>query len=268
MPTDEAVSRQLRPHHFLILSLLVALGGCEAPSAPPNAPAVVTRLLDLLHDPDPDVRKTAALSLGKIAPADAAGGLVEGLRDTDPTVRQFSAWALGKLGQGVLEETGIALARRLDDPAPAVKVAAAHAVGLTGWTDRILDVLIELLGRPEETTRQAVVHSLAWLEAPPAYSALIGALSDESPRVRQGALAALGELADARSLPLFQDRLLHDPDQGVRSEAAFRLGKFGDSTVIPALRSAADKDAHPDVRRWASWAMSQLNPAGDSDSGT
>ena len=257
-----------RVRYILVLSFLITLGGCEAPSAPPNAPAVVTRLLDLLHDPDPDVRKTAALSLGKIAPADAAKGLVESLRDTDPTVRQFSAWALGRLGQEVPEEPGIALARRLDDPVPAVKIAAAHAVGLTGWTDRILDVLIELLDQPEEATRQAVVHSLAWLEAPPAYSALIGALRDESPRVRQGALAALGELADTRSLPLFQDRLLRDPDPGVRSEAAFRLGKFGDSTVLPALRSAADNDAHPDVRRWASWAMSQLNPVGDSDSGT
>ena len=89
-------------------------------------------------------------------------------------------------------------------------------------------------------------------------SALVQALSDPDAGVRQGAIAALGELADVRALPVIRDRLLKDPDGGVRSEAAFRLGKFGDRTVVPALRSAAAGDADAGVRRWATWAVQQI----------
>ncbi|MFM8541431.1 MAG: HEAT repeat domain-containing protein, partial [Nitrospira sp.] len=50
-----------------------------------------------------------------------------------------------------------------------------------------------------------------------------------------------------------------DSDAGVRGEAAYRLGKFGDQTVVAALHTAALSDPDPVVRRWASWALDQIN---------
>jgi HEAT repeat protein len=63
---------------------------------------------------------------------------------------------------------------------------------------------------------------------------------------------------DPRALPAIRERLAKDVDAGVRGEAAYRLGKFGDRTVMPALETAAENDPDPIVRRWAAWALEQI----------
>jgi HEAT repeat protein len=68
-------------------------------------------------------------------------------------------------------------------------------------------------------------------------------------------------MVDPRSLPAIRERLLKDADAGVRGEAAYRLGKFGDRTIIPALQSASAHDRDASVRRWASWALEQISSA-------
>ncbi len=85
------------------------------------------------------------------------------------------------------------------------------------------------------------------------------------PNLWQGAVAALGELANRKALPLFRSRLLQDPDAGVRSEAAFRLGKLGTAQEIPPLRSAATQDSHPMARIWAEGAVHALTQFADFD---
>ncbi|MCH6557260.1 MAG: HEAT repeat domain-containing protein [Nitrospirae bacterium] len=263
---QSAVLRALQTPSGAALLLCTVIAGCEAGSMQPDPASVVPRLAELLEDHDSEVRKTAALSLGKIARAESAAILVEHLNDPDPSVRQTSAWALGNLGEVALDQAGLALASKLDDPSPAVKFAAAHALGLIGSTQVIIELVTERLRYSDVHTRRAAVQALAWLEAASAFPTLIQALSDQDARVRQGAVSALGELADLRALSSFQDLLLKDPDVGVRSEAAYRLGKLGDLTVLPALRSAAAHDRDPGVRRWALWALDQITPESDSDS--
>ena len=246
----------------LLLANSLALAGCvrDGSSDPPDI--VVSRLAMLLKDPDADVRRTAALSLGKIALPETAEALIASLTDADPIVRQYSAWALGNLGDTAIDQAGPALVERLGDSSPAVKTAAALALGnlmgTSGGTQAIVELLTEALRNHDTTTRRAAVLALTWLEAPSAYPSLIEALGDRDALVRQGALAALGELADVRTLPVMRDRLLRDPDPGVRSEAAFRLGKVGDDSVLSVLRLISLKDESQEVRRWASWAMSSI----------
>ena len=255
------------PHSVISLLLVGLIAGCVAEVLPTDPDALITRLVELLNDPIPDVRQTAAMGLGKIARPQAAPALVEKLRDPDPIVRRDSAWALGNLGDEVRDQVGVALVERLGDPSGEVKTAAAQALGRMRATPDLVERLTETLRRGDVPTKRAAVQALALLEAPASYQALVEALRDHDARVRQGAIAALGELADARALPLIRDHLLHDRDVGVRSEAAFRLGKFGDSTVASALKSAAAHDGNADVRRWALWASAQLSGRGGSDSG-
>ncbi len=232
----------------------------------PNTPQVVVgTLLELLQDPDPQVRQDAAVALGRIGHLEATEGLVERLSDSAPTVREASAWALGTLGESVLEQAGIALTQRLDDPSPAVKQAAAQALASIGATQVGVELLIEALNRSDAETRHAALLALVGIESRAAYSSLVSVLGDQDGRVRQGAIAAIGELGERRALPLFQERLAGDPEVGVRSEAAFRLGKLGELEEIPRLRRAAEHDASPTVRRWARWALAQFTLPDEPD---
>src|SRR3989454_12141483 len=96
--------------------------------SPPAGPDfVVSRLVASLNDPNPDVRRTAALSLGKIARPQATAALVERLGDPDPLVRQYSAWALGNLGEKAIDQAGTALGQMLSGPPPGGKARAGRA---------------------------------------------------------------------------------------------------------------------------------------------
>lgn len=254
------------PSPVIALLLVGLIAGCVAEMPPTDPDALVPRLIELLMDPDPGVRQTAAMALGKIARPQTAPALVERLRDPDPVVRRDSAWALGNLGGEVMGQVGIALVERLGDPSDEVKTAAAQALGEIRATRDLGERLTVILRHADVPTKRAAIQALALLEAPASYPALVEALRDDDARIRQGAIAALGELADARALPLIRDRLRRDRDAGVRSEAAFRLGKFGDPTVVSALQSAAADDMDADVRRWALWASAQLSGRGGSDS--
>ncbi len=238
----------------LVLSVLSCRA--EAPAGDPRA--VAARLVILLEDPSEDVRRTAALSLGKIGLAVAAPAVARALADPDPVVREYSAWALGRMGEAVSDKTAVRLVETLSDTHHAVRKAAARALGHVGPRQPVLALVTEALTTGSRERRRAVVETLTQLEAPGAYPGLVRALTDADPVVRQGALAALGELADRRALADFRGRLLRDADAGVRAEAAYRIGKLGGTGDVPALKRAAARDTARAVREWAAWAVAAI----------
>ncbi len=254
------------PAFFLIAVSLSA--GCQA-EAPVGDPQHVTSRLAtlLLEDPSEEVRRTAALSLGKIGHVTAATALVQALSDPDSDVRAYSAWALGQIGEDVNDEAAVRLAGTLADRDRSVKRAAAQALGKIGPRQHVIAILTQVVAAGEAGSRRAAVDALAQLEARSAYPVLREALLDQDPAVRQGALAALGELGDRRILPDFRERLLFDTDPGVRTEAAYRLGKLGDHQELQALQEAAHDDPSPVVRVWAERAKAGIGPgpAGGED---
>jgi HEAT repeat protein len=64
-------------------------------------------------------------------------------------------------------------------------------------------------------------------------------LSDTAPSVRVNAIDALRKLRSRPAAPLIARILAADPDDLVRSWAAFSLGEIGDASVLPALLAAA-----------------------------
>ena len=189
--------------------------------------------------------------------------MVRALSDPDAQVREYSAWALGQIGEDVDDPAAVRLAAALGDEHVAVKHAAVLALGKIGPRQPVLAILTQVLAAGKTRSRRAAVEALAQLEATRAYPVLRKALTDPDPAVRQGALAALGELGDRRVLPDFRERLLFDADPGVRTEAAYRLGKLGapgDHGGLQTLDEAARHDTSPGVRLWAGWARAQIGP--------
>lgn len=231
----------------------------------PDEPQQVRDILvALLTDPQPEVRRSAVMSLGKLGVADAAGPLVGALDDSDARVRAFSAEALGALGERVMDQAARPLAGKLRDPSDAVKHAAARALAAIGGTQSAVELVVESLRDRDAETRLAAALALGGLEASSAFSALVATLRDQDGRVRQAAVSALGELADRRALPLFRERLASDPVPAVRSEAAYRLGKLGAADDEAILHAAAKNDPAGSVRRWAEWAAKEISSIGGS----
>jgi HEAT repeat protein len=224
----------------------------------PTPEQVIPRLVAVLKDPNPELRRTAAQSLGKIARKEAVPALREALRDPDAGVRRHAAWALGMIGEDALGPDRSPLAALLFDTDSEVREAAAMAFGLTGDTQAGIELLLERLAEPETPadSKRLAAASLGGMEARSAVTGLTRLLADQDARVRQWAVAALGEIADEQAVKPLGALLANDPDSGVRLEAAFRLGKFGGEAARPALTEAL-KDANEDVRRVAAAGLKE-----------
>src|SRR6266571_2743063 len=207
----------------LLISL--SLSGCVVSTeyAGPAPEQAIPLLLAVLKDPNPELRRTAAQSLGKIARKEAVPALVEALRDPDAGVRRNAAWALGMIGEPAMGPDRSPLASLLFDPDPGVREAAAMALGLTGDTQAGIELLLERMrepGTPSDSRRLAAA-ALGGIEARTAVPALIKLLQDRDARVRRWAVAALGEIADQQTVAPLSKVLARDSDPGVRVEAAF-----------------------------------------------
>jgi HEAT repeat protein len=225
----------------------------------PESPDRVTeRLIVLLRDPQPDTRRTAALSLGKISDPQSISALVSALSDPDEEVRQWSTWALGNFGSSLTKEALVSLVQHVADPSDSVRQAVVLALSQTTISEEVMQVLAEAYTISTTDTQLTIIQTLAQFEFPFAYPLFIQALKSPDPLLRQTAIAGLGELGDPRGLLVMRTHLLQDSNVGVRSEAAFRLGKLGGPADIPALRQAKETDSTPNVHFWATWSLEQI----------
>lgn len=254
-------------HYLFSISLTVLIGsiclfefsGCVLETKP-NSPAEITeRLIALLHDPQADTRRTAALSLGKISDPQSIPALISALSDPDEEVRQWSAWALGNLSGSLPQEALVGLIQLIADPSESVRHAVVFALGQTSISEEVILVLAEAYTISTPATQLTIIQTLAQFEFPFAYELFLQALKSPDPLIRQTAISGLGELGDPRGLLVIRTHLLQDSNVGVRSEAAFRLGKLGSSADLPALRQARETDPTPNVHFWATWSIAQID---------
>jgi HEAT repeat protein len=237
---------------------LIFLGGCVNEPPPATPEQVTLRLVPLLQDPVLSIRRTAALTLGKIAHPSGIPSLVRSLADSDQEVRQWSAWALGNMGEELTEPALVGLIQRLADPSDSVRQAAALAIGRTNASEDMMRVLEEAFDIATPLTQQAIVQALSHFSFPFSYAVFLEASRSPNPFIRQAAIAGFGELGDPRGLPLLRTQVLEDPNVGVRAEAAYRLGKLGGKEEMPALEQARNSDPTPTVYLWSSWALEQI----------
>ncbi len=237
---------------------MCALTGCVIEKTPESSAKVTERLIILLRDPQPDTRRTAALSLGKISDPQSISALIKALSDPDEEVRQWSAWALGNLADSLPDVALVSLVQHVADPSDAVRQAVVLALSQTTISEAMMQVLAEAYTISTHATQLTIIQTLSQFEFPFAYGLFIQSLKSPDPLIRQTAIAGLGELGDPRGLKVLRTHLLQDSNVGVRSEAAFRLGKLGGPADRPALLQARETDPTPNVHFWATWSLKQI----------
>jgi HEAT repeat protein len=166
-----------------------ALAACSPPGR-----EVRPELGPLLSDPDPLVRARAAGTLHRLSAGGDGRVVLDDMADSqDPEWRAAAVRALGELGQGLGTVT-----RGLADRDASVRRAAASALG--GFEAlSSTELLLEALGDPDTTVRDAAVETAVRFGAP-LVASLVEALADTSREA--GALLALSRLPDVEPTTL------------------------------------------------------------------
>ncbi len=201
-----------------------------------------------LKSKDSMIRVRAAGKLGDSRNREAMGPLVATLQDEDWEVRATAAKALGVIG-----DTNVIgpLTALLIDQNSSVRRDTAKALDALHW-------------HPEDDTQRAL-RAIAlgeWSEVtkigPSVVKLLVELLNDQHDDVRQGAVAALGEIGEGQVMELLISAL-DSQYNDVRSGAAEALGKVGDKRVVARLLSAVE-DKSERVRAAAVEALRKIDP--------
>jgi len=145
----------------------------------------------LADDQSVEVRRTAAWALGEIGGTGGAPALTRALADRDATVRRQVTWALGQLD----EPSPPQLVGALKDADAEVRATAAWALGEHGDADSVggaAAALSEAARDSDHNVRRAAIWALGNAGGAAGRDALIAALQDQDPELRQAAARALG----------------------------------------------------------------------------
>jgi HEAT repeat protein len=201
----------------------------------------VEPLCKALKDPDNNVRKAAAESLGHIGDARAVEPLVGALRAIDDGVRKAAAEALSKIGTPAVEP----LCETLRSSWRMARVEAAKTLGKIGDARAVPPLLDALDDDWQAALRLAALQALGELKDARAVQPLIKRLKDKDVEIRKSAAASLGKIQDPQTVSEVTESLcgaLSDKSSRVRLAAAEALGRIlkdsGDERAIEPLLKA------------------------------
>ena len=235
-----------------------------------------TLFVRVLHDPDPFVRRQAALAAGRIGDFAAVGPLIASLGDSAFAVQAAAAFALGLLKQERAVPALAALAGAghggHQGPPQLEAVTAIAKIGAKGGNDAVAalrGLLVGDAGGLSSIQRAALLE--AWrLGARAPVADLLGFAHDPDPRRRLAAIYSLARLRVASAAGTLVGAL-GDSDAAVRAAAlrgvsrvltdSARLDPHDVATSVGAL--VTDRDPHARVnalRALASFRDSGLAP--------
>jgi bilin biosynthesis protein len=178
------VSPRLRV--FLVISfLLLSACGSKLP-----------KLRAQLNDPDPDKKIAAIEALAEVKDTFSVPRIVELLQDTVPDVRKEAATGLGKIGDG-------RACQPLADFYDKEKVEDVQDAGIRALVrlgKYSVEPLVGLLSSIRPVVRSGAARALGKLGARRAVDPLMSLLHDRNSDVQQDAIIALREIGDSRGL--------------------------------------------------------------------
>jgi HEAT repeat protein len=190
-----------------------------------GTPAVPS-LLAVLDHPDEDIRWKAAVTLGEIGDTRAISPLVELLGDKDRFVRSRAAYALGLIGAPAVETLKDAVSRGDTD----FRKGAVAALGKVD-DPSATEALVPALGDPSPEIRQDAISALT-ARGPGAVPALAPALCDPDPRKRKGAAQALAGTGDPGARAALENALI-SADPETKEVLSSALREMDERAVIP-----------------------------------
>lgn len=209
---------------------------------------------------DSEVRKTAFDAIRRIDKK-APSFLIDALTDPNPSVREAGAVALGELGDLRAVEP---LLRATEDPVSSVAIAAAssHAkLTQTFYDDFAGSPSAKLRTEGDELTpvrrahifaleqgtelrsRMDAAKALGEFTDEEAYDALVRALDDDTPQVREAAIESLSKLKNKEAIGYFIEAM-GDSNWSVRYSASDALISHGLDAVEPLIVALQSPKRH------------------------
>lgn len=233
---------------FGLLRRGTALQKIEAATAIRKAayrPAVPL-LAEVIRDPLPEVRLSAAAALMVLSGPEVVEALVNGLRD--PQIRWVCILGLRQAGTSAVP----ILLRRTGDP--EFDFWKAHV--LAGMGEKAIEGCVETLDREKDAaTRSAALCTLEQIRDARAAWPVVRMLGD--PQVGQVAAFLAARMGQVAVEPLLLSLRDENPDARIR--AAIALGEMREPRAVPALRGMS-QDPDPAVRNAASKALQRIAP--------
>ncbi len=216
------------------------------------------KLIELMHDKEFDVRRSATKAVGNLRIASAVGPLIERLHDEEPWVRLDAIEALGQIGDPTALD---ALAPLLKNPGPDQNDYAERSIAMIGGPKAFALLKSGLLS-DQWDRRRAAVHGLLELRTPEAVDLMITALKDEDRNVRCDAAQYLGWINRSDGPRAVEPLIaaVRDGDQSVRVLAMRSLGSIADPRAVDAA-TAALKDSDFEMQAAGLEALGRIRNA-------
>lgn len=187
---------------------------------------------EALHDPSLQVRKAAAIAVGKLGLNACIPELVNLIDDSEEQVYKAAIASLGALvtvsPSAVLAEAVHFCSSKL----PHHRKAAAFLLASLGEPVR----LRQLLQDEDPQVRGAAVSAIGTHCAGPLFSMLTAALNDEDPDVRTAGVDAIGNLHDPAALDALGDAL-NDEDAWVQAAALKAITKIDPAAALARIKN-------------------------------
>ncbi|HDH06598.1 MAG TPA: hypothetical protein ENH01_12990 [Nitrospirae bacterium] len=209
-----------------------------------DAEAVQSLVNIALQDVQWDVRKEAAVALGKVNSPLAVAPLIAAAEHFDPGIREAAVDALGELKD---PRVLTYLVRALEDKSVPVRKRAVIALGRKGDLRYVAPLITTAIKDNDPYVRRRALVALSKMKDPRIVQCFILALEDPFYHNRKSAVISLGKTKAPEAVdPLIA--LLNDEDRDIRVEAAYALGEINEPRIVEVLKIVSLKDKDTYVR--------------------
>jgi len=191
--------------------------------------------------------------LGELKSKEALPALTATLRNQSPAIRAAAARAIGSVADLSSIEPLVGL---LADEDPHVREAAIDSLAAVNANEA--PRITQLLKDEQENVRVAAIKFLNGRKDTATIQDIREAFTkDKSGNVRAIAARTIGEMKDTAAVDALMIAVIEDPDNFVREECAASLGAIRDSKALPALIEAL-KDDYKDIQLKAASSLKEM----------